>query len=364
MVRKGRFVSRLFRRWKLSLFEKVILVNSIMLVVESLAGLWITSHHIESQHYLIDTSFIVTATFFTLFTNIFLLRASFRPFFHLLVTIRSITKGNTGARAAVKDSTTEIGELALAFNGMLDRLEEARREQTRLILQAQEKEQRRIALELHDEAGQNLTALLVHIEILNQQLSEVALAPETLQLLGKEMQQLNTLTQCTLESIRALSQQLRPGVLDDLGLLSAFRWLAEDSRQRLNLQVELDIIGFEATMPRLPAQHETALFRIAQECLTNIVRHARTQQAWISLKRDQQHVSVLVRDVGSGFDAALIQMHSGMVGMRERAESLQGRFNIHSQPGEGTNIEACLPLLAAQSTPAPEQTIEDSIHAY
>ncbi|HEY4388863.1 MAG TPA: HAMP domain-containing protein, partial [Ktedonobacteraceae bacterium] len=160
------FPLRWLQRWHLSLFEKVILVNSIMLIAEAVAGVWVTSHHLETQHYLIDTSFIVLATLLTLAINIFLLRMSFQPLFGLLFTIREVSAGNPRARAPIGNNDDEIGELANAFNSMLDRLEQAYREQTRLILQAQEDERRRIGLELHDEAGQNLTALLVHAEIL------------------------------------------------------------------------------------------------------------------------------------------------------------------------------------------------------
>src|SRR5579859_1575518 len=174
--------TRRLQGWRLSLFEKVILVNSGMLIVEAMAGLWVTSHNLEALHYLIDTGFLVLATVCTLLINILLLRASFHPLFSLLTTIRAVSAGKTEARATIA-SASEIGELAQAFNSMLDRLAEARNEQTRLILQAQEKEQRRIALELHDEAGQNLTALLVHTEVLNQRMQ--ALPPSAL---ASEMQ--------------------------------------------------------------------------------------------------------------------------------------------------------------------------------
>src|SRR5437660_8364718 len=133
-------------RWHLSLFEKVILVNSLMLIVEAMAGFWVTSHSLEAHHYIIDTSFIVLATLFTLFINIILLRASFRPLFNLLATIREVSAGQTEARATVTPTDSEIGELARAFNSMLDRLETARLEQKMQILLAQEEERRRIAL--------------------------------------------------------------------------------------------------------------------------------------------------------------------------------------------------------------------------
>src|SRR5439155_7544933 len=170
----------------------------------------------------------------------------FRPLFGLMHTIRKVSAGDTHTRAQVTATDTEIGELAQAFNSMLDRLEQARKEQAMLILQAQEEERRRLALELHDESSQNLTALLVHIEILSQNLQslpETAVTNDARKQLAGGLDYLRGLTQDTLESIRTLAQQLRPSVLDDLGLYAAFRWLAEDGRQRLQLPLELRIEG-------------------------------------------------------------------------------------------------------------------------
>ena len=124
-------------RLRLSLFEKVILANSVMLIGVALVGLWVTSHSLEAHHYLIDTSFIVIATLLGLLINVLLLRASFRPLFSLLQTIRVVSAGNTHTRAKVTTADSEIGELAYAFNTMLDRLEQTRREQAMVILQAQ-----------------------------------------------------------------------------------------------------------------------------------------------------------------------------------------------------------------------------------
>src|SRR5207249_11082300 len=199
-------------RLKLSLFEKVILANSVMLIFEALVGLWITSHNLEAHHYLIDTSFIVLATLLGLMVNVALIRARFRPLFGLMHTIRKVSAGDTHTRAQVTSMDTEIGELAQAFNSMLDRLEQARRDQAMLILQAQEEERRRLALELHDESSQNLSALLIHTEVLSQTLQtlpESSIIQPAYEQLNAGLQQLNRLTQSTLDNIRTLSQQLR-----------------------------------------------------------------------------------------------------------------------------------------------------------
>ncbi len=356
---KRLYITRL-HRLRLSLFEKVILANSLVLIGEALAGLWVTSHNIESHHYLIDTTFIVLATFFSLLVNMLLLRASFRPLFSLLHTIRAVGAGETGERALVTSSDPEIGELARAFNSMLDRLETARREQAMLILQAQEEERHRLALELHDESSQNLTALLVHTEILSQSLQVLpgtTITADARAQLDEGLKYLASLTQRTLDNVRTLAQQLRPSVLDDLGLQAAFRWLAEDARQRLQLTVELQMSDVEEaarTRPASgqvalsrPAPHETALFRIAQESLTNVARHAHAHRVCISLTQDRKYVSLQVRDDGCGFDPALHRLGLGIFGMRERASLLDGTLTIQSRPGKGTLVQAVLPLPAS-----------------
>jgi len=373
LIKAARLCIAQVRRLRLSLFEKVILANSLMLIGEALAGLWVTSHNIEAHHYLIDTGFIVLATLLGLLVNYLLLRASFRPLFSLLHTMRAVSAGAIHKRASATSSDTEIAELARAFNSMLDRLEAARREQAMLTLQAQEEERHRLALELHDESSQNLTALLVHAEVLSQSLQalpDTAIAEDVRAQLDQGLTYLTRLTHHTLDDIRALAQQLRPGVLDDLGLLAAFRWLAEDGRQRLQLAVELHIDSIEGVCRDKGVPHEgfkraaqaslrggydlyeTALFRIAQESLTNVARHAHAQHVTISLTQDQEQIYLQVRDDGCGFDSAQQHAGLGIFGMHERAELLGGTVTIQSQPGQGTMVRAVLPLSTSKGSMA------------
>jgi two-component system sensor histidine kinase UhpB len=348
------------QRLRLSLFEKVILANSLMLISVALVGLWVTSHNLEAHHYLIDTSFIVVATLLGFLINVLLLRASFRPLFGLLHTIRVVSAGNTHTRADVASADSEIGELAHAFNTMMDRLEEAQREQAMLILQAQEEERRRLALELHDESSQNLSALLIHTEVLSQTLQslpESVIIQPVYEQLKAGLQQLNRLTQLTLDNIRILAQQLRPSVLDDLGLQAALRWLAEDSRQRLQLPVEVHLERIEETIrtQKCAALYETTLFRIAQESLTNAARHAHAQHAWLSLTQNLHSIRLQVRDDGCGFDPSASHAGLGIAGMHERAALLEGKLTIISEPGQGTTVESYLPLATIH--------VENAVHA-
>lgn len=360
MFKGIRSVKKWRQTWRLSLFEKVILANSLILIGEALAGLWVTSHNIETHHYFIDTSFIVLATLIGLVVNIFLLRASFRPLFTLLATMRAVSKGKTGERVTGITPDSEIGELAQTFNTMLDSLEAARREQSLLILQAQEEERRHLALELHDESSQNLTALLVHIEVLKQMLQtspDTTSISATRQRLYAELDYLADITQQTLDDIRVLAQQLRPSVLDDLGLQAAFRWLAEDVRQRLQLPVELHIEQIEQVLQgnAQSAIYETTLFRIAQESLTNVARHAHAQHVTISLTQKPGQLCLRIADDGNGFDPSMQRQGLGLLNMRERAALLGGTIHIEAQPGHGTTIEAVLPFAV--------EVAEGKIHA-
>jgi two-component system sensor histidine kinase UhpB len=154
---------------------------------------------------------------------------------------------------------------------------------------------------------------------------------------------LTLLTQETLENVRVLAQQLRPSVLDDLGLLAALRWLAEDGRQRLHLDVTLGMDGL--TGVHFPPACETAIFRIAQESLTNVARHAQATHVALILTYERQLVYLTIRDDGCGYDVEKQPPGLGIFGMNERASLLGGTLSITSQPGQGTTVQAQLPIV-------------------
>ena len=142
-----------------------------------------------------------------------------------------------------------------------------------------------------------------------------------------------------------LALQLRPGVLDDLGLVEALRWLAEDGRQRLKLAVDLqmDDAGQPSLERHIPDLHETVLFRIAQESLTNAVLNAHTQYVSIALQQEQESIRLRIQDDGCGYDTSKVCTGLGILGMCERTATVGGTLTITSHPGQGTTAEALLP---------------------
>lgn len=335
----------------LSLFEKVLVANTIIIVVEALAAWWITSHALESYHYLVDTSFLVAAAVVGLLVNTLLLRAAFRPLFGLLDTIQLIEAGHLDCRAQISAHASDVAQVAAALNAMLDRLEVLRHQTAGAILHAQEQERRRLALELHDQSSQTLTALTLHAQALEDVLA--AEAPPAPALLRQQIAQVNRLAGRTLSELRHVAEQLRPVILDDVGLEAALRWLAEDVGQGTSLHVTVQVVPAveDAESPRrLPADVETALFRIAQEGLTNVARHAQASQVDVKLLRQPEQVTLSICDDGRGFtlpsasEAAAQHIGLGLTGMQERARLLGGKLEISSHPDQGTVIHASIPL--------------------
>jgi two-component system, NarL family, sensor histidine kinase UhpB len=349
------------RTRQLSTFEKAIVANSAIIVLVTAAGWWITQHNPETYHYLIDTGFIAAAALAALIVNFVLLRAAFAPLYGVLATIRAVEAGDLEARAAARHDDADALALARAFNAMLDRLALARDETAARVLRAQEEERRRLALELHDQTGQSLTALTLHAEALVQRLSSER--SEAAAQARIQASQVSALAQQTLAEVQALSRQLRPSMLDDLGLPAALRWLADDADERLGVQAQVRTEVSE----RLPSEVEIALYRIAQESLTNAVRHGRACHVRIALRRREESVTLTVADDGIG-SASSRDGHIppasgglGLAGMRERVHPLGGRVVVRSQPGHGWVVRAVVPLDTAARAQPPLAEAPDEL---
>jgi signal transduction histidine kinase len=225
-------------------------------------------------------------------------------------------------------------------------LEEANEVRTHLLqklILAQEDERRRIARELHDNASQSLAAVVINLNNIVDDLPDEHIgAKEKLNMLKEQTIQ-------TLHGIRNLALELRPSVLDDLGLTSAIEWYARDYLSKRGLDVKIEI----SSQRKLPSYTETTLFRIIQEALTNIVKHAEANRVIVQLNVTEFQAVVQVADNGKGFDVDKVlstdglRQNLGIQGMVERATLLNGTFTIESKPGKGTSICVTVRLPAA-----------------
>jgi signal transduction histidine kinase len=210
---------------------------------------------------------------------------------------------------------------------------------SRRLLEIQENERRHIARELHDEVGQVLTAVQMNIETLKQ-------SPQGRKMEARLAESID-LVERVLQQVRNLSLDLRPSLLDDLGLVSALMWYVERQSERPGFDVQF---AFDPLQTRLPSDIETACFRIAQEAMTNILRHTQATQVQIELRQHGEELELTIRDNGRGFNVRAARNSAaggksmGLLSMQERAELLGGRLTIESKPGEGTLVRATLPI--------------------
>ena len=218
-------------------------------------------------------------------------------------------------------------------------IQEALRLYSRALIDAQETERQRIARELHDEIGQVLTAVRINLQTAKT-------ARDTAEA-ARHIEDSIRVTDEALRQVRDLSLDLRPPHLDDFGLATALRWFIDRFSQRTGIVTE-----FEATddEQRLATETETACFRIAQEALTNVARHAKAKRVSVRLKRYRDQLILIVKDDGVGFDANALYDHSkrpaalGLRGMKERANAVRGLIDIDSADGKGTQVRARFPI--------------------
>jgi PAS domain S-box-containing protein len=222
------------------------------------------------------------------------------------------------------------------------RAEERLRELTRRLVAAQEEERKRIAQELHDELGQALTAISLDLGSI-----EKALPPEAPPEIRERLIDARSLADEVDERISELALDLRPSLLDDLGLLPTLQWYLNRYSQRTGIEVSMDFRGLEN---RLPNEVETTLYRVIQEALTNIARHAQAGTVRLSLERSAAAVIASIQDDGQGFDIEEAQSSVaspggvGLLGIKDRVSTLGGRVEFHSKPGQGTRIDTVIPL--------------------
>lgn len=237
------------------------------------------------------------------------------------------------AKIGAPSSSPELAAFAEAFNAMIDRLAEERRVGARAALLAQERERKRIARALHDEAGQTLTAVALEIERSATRGGEVK--AERTFAWAKELNSI-------LDEIRRIARELRPEALDDLGLVNALIALSSRAARQGGIPIERRLAG---DLPPLPEELELVIYRIAQESLTNVLRHSEATRCLLELVGSEEAVILTVSDDGRGISGSSDNGTIGIEGMRERALLVGGKLTINSAPGAGTTVRLEAPLV-------------------
>jgi two-component system sensor histidine kinase UhpB len=325
-------------RRPLPLYWRVFAVNAGLLTAIALV-LIVAPVTISFPIAVVEAIGVVAGLVLTIAVNAFLLRHAFAPLARLAQRMETVDLLRPGQRLQVLRDD-EIGRVVATFNRMLERLESERQESGRRVLAAQEAERVGIARDLHDEVGQVLTGVLL-------QLNSIAeAAPEHGDAIGEARQAVRS----ALDEVRRISRDLRPEMLEHLGLVSALTELTSSFARATGVTVERE---FTTSLPTLPSEVELAIYRIAQESLTNIARHAEARRVVIALERGHDSVVLRVADDGRGFAGPPVE-HGGLRSMRERALLVDGALAI--KPASEGGVEVRLEVPTVQRVTAGAST--------
>ncbi|WP_460061067.1 HAMP domain-containing sensor histidine kinase [Streptomyces sp. YKOK-I1] len=303
----------------MSLFWRIFGLNALVLGAATALLLW-APVTVSVPVLLTEAVILVGGLAVMLVATGTLLRWGLAPLGRLTRLMTTVDLLRPGQRLPVPGARGggEVSELIRTFNAMLDRLEHERATSSARALLAQEAERRRIAQELHDEVGQSMTAILLVLK----RAADDAPAP-----LCEDLRQAQEITRESLDEVRRLVRRLRPGVLEDLGLVSALTSLTQDFATHTGLRV---VRRFDADLPALGEESELVLYRVAQESLTNAARHADARRVEVSLRRADGAVVLEIADDGRGIEAPC--EGAGIRGMRERALLAGATLDITSAP--------------------------------
>lgn len=324
------------------LFWRVCLTNGLVFVIGT-AILAASPATVSSPVVVTEAAVLAVGLSVILVTNALLLRSTLAPLDRLSREMEQVDLLRPGQRLP-EDGNGASSGLVSTFNAMLDRLEAERSLSSARALAAQEGERRRVAQELHDEVGQSLTAVVLSLTAVEERAPremrpDVAAARET----ARE----------SLDEVRRVARRLRPGLLDDLGLLASLSALASDHARLTGADVDR---AFDPALPDLPDEVELVVFRIAQEALTNVARHAGATRVELSLHRYGGRLRLVVSDDGTGL--ADSSEGAGVRGMRERALLVDGRLDLTGDRRAGTTLILDVPI--APETPGARSS-SDSV---
>jgi two-component system sensor histidine kinase UhpB len=320
--------SRLPTFMGMPLFWRVFATNALVLAVAA-AVLALSPATVSFPVALTEAIVLAAGLGVMLVLNFALLRRALSPLEGLRNLMRGADPLRPGPRARVDAATPELRAVSESFNEMVERLEAERRESASRALAAQEGERRRIAQELHDEVGQKLTAVMLQLDGLSRSKPAPALVE------AREG------VRDSLEDVRMIARRLRPEALDDLGLAAALAALTNSVARAGEMTIERRL---DRSLPPMPPDAELVVYRVAQEALTNVLRHADCGEASLELRGVEAGVQLEVTDTGRGFDTAGVGESAGIRGMRERALLLGAALEIESSLGVGTSVRLRVPL--------------------
>jgi two-component system sensor histidine kinase UhpB len=310
-----------------ALYRRVVAINTGLLIVAALVLAF--SPATVSRHMTIEEWVVLAlGTALAVIVNVLVLRRVFEPLQRLQAVMRRVDPHAPGRRVGIDDShVEEVAGVAHALNDMLDRLESERAASGRRALAAQEAERRRVARDLHDEVGQLLTSVVLQLEGASRT------APPRLR---ADLVEVQETAREGVEAVREIARGLRPPALDEFGLRAALVALAEGFGERTGLPVTAEIAG---VLPGLDGDAELAIYRVAQEALTNAARHASASTVSLALAGSDGAIRLRIRDDGAGISAdQLDNGGGGLAGMRERALLIGGSLHIGSGLQGGTEV--------------------------
>ncbi|MEV4835075.1 sensor histidine kinase [Nonomuraea sp. NPDC049486] len=310
-----------------ALFRRLIVINGLVFTVGTLV-LAVSPATVSAPVLLTEIPVLTIGLALMLSANAVLLRRSLAPLVALTALMQRVDLLRSRDRLA-ESGNGDLTDVVATFNAMLDRLEAERSTAAAHALAAQEGERQRIARELHDEIGQSLTVVLLGLK------RAVDLAPEELR---EELHNIQETVRGSLDEVRQVARRLRPGMLEDLGLIASLNALAADFGEMSDAHVTRRL---ESQLPELGEEAELVVYRIAQEGLTNVARHARATEVELSLCRRPDGVVLTIADNGRG---GPMTEGTGVRGMRERALLIGARLTITSPPGGGTTVRLAIPV--------------------
>ena len=328
---------------RISLFKRIVIGNGIIIVFGAVIGTLVTRHLAQqAADWWLITLFATGGITLSLLINFWIVGAALNPLRDLGRLAKRLQSGDSTVELKNPDPyTTRVAE---TLRSLFLQLEERNRELHALserAINAQEEERRAIAQSLHDDTGQALSMLIIHLDRIDERIQ-----PRQKEL-KKQVADARDLASNSLTELRRILSGLRPAILDDLGLVPAIRWYARANLEQVGIRV---VVKAPSVPLDLSPAITTTLFRIVQEAVNNVVRHAGAGSVTIILQLTGDTVQLRVEDDGRGFspgdasrDAVELQ-RLGLLGIRERAELLGGEFQIESAPEKGTRLQVSIPL--------------------